>query len=287
LTDTATYEGASQTAIQQHYDVGNDFYALWLDPSMCYSSAKWTGEHDTLLAAQQRKMDYLAAGAHAGQADRVLDIGCGWGAMLHRLTQTHGVADVVGLTLSQAQSSFARQDHADIRVENWIEHNPDTNYDAIVSIGAFEHFADMGMNRVARVEAYRHFFARCADWLPTGGRVALETTIKGNNTRMNRSTVRDLLFIIDHIFCESELPWLSEILEAAERRFDAISVVNRPQDYARTCRQWHRQLIASRESAEKLVGADTVANYARYLTASVEAFNNRHLGLAWLTFERT
>lgn len=283
---TATYAGASQAAIQQHYDVGNDFYALWLDPTMSYSCGKWSTEHDTHERAQHSKMDYLASGARAIQARRVLDIGCGWGAMLSRLTQIHGVEHGVGLTLSHAQASQAAQPDCEVRVENWIDHNPETPYGAIVSIGAFEHFADMGMNRAARITAYREFFARCSEWLPIGGRLSLETTVKGNNTKMSRTTVRDLLFIIDHIFCESEIPWVSEIIEAAERRFDTVSVLNRPDDYARTCLHWQRQLIANRDRAQDLTSTDTVRDYTRYLSASVDAFTNRHLGLAWLVFER-
>jgi cyclopropane-fatty-acyl-phospholipid synthase len=290
MRQTPTYEGASPEAIKHHYDIGNDFYALWLDPTLCYSSAMWDGQNDTLLAAQNRKLDFIATGAHAQHAHCVLDIGCGWGAMLHRLTQTHGVARAVGLTLSEAQASHIDPDkhnQIDVHVQNWIDYHPDTTYDAIVSIGAFEHFADMGMTRHQRVQAYGEFFARCADWLPPGGRLALETTIKGNNTRMSRSTVRDLLFIIDNIFPESEIPWLSEIIEASERRFAPIMIIDRPHDYARTCREWCRRLIDNRDSATDLVGADTFGSYERYLTASADAFDKHHVGLAWLILERT
>ncbi|OBF55317.1 cyclopropane-fatty-acyl-phospholipid synthase [Mycobacterium sp. 852002-50816_SCH5313054-b] len=289
MTQTPTYEGASPAAIQHHYDVGNDFYALWLDPTLCYSSALWDGDNDTLLAAQTRKLDFIAAGARARQAHRVLDIGCGWGALLRRLIDNYGVQQAVGLTLSEAQAShIGRDEHdrIDVRVQNWIDHRPETTYDAIVSVGAFEHFADMGMSRTQRVEAYREFFARCADWLPLGGRLALETTIKGNNTRMSRSTVRDLLFIIDRIFPESEIPWLSEIIEASERRFELVEIRNSPHDYARTCREWHRRLLANRDRATDLAGPEVFVDYGRYLDASADAFDKRHLGLAWLILER-
>ncbi|MEZ0053019.1 cyclopropane-fatty-acyl-phospholipid synthase [Mycobacterium sp. MAA66] len=290
MTQTPTYEGASPQAIQHHYDVGNAFYALWLDPSLCYSSALWEGQNDELLAAQNRKLDYIAAGAKAHRTRSVLDIGCGWGAMLRRLTENHGVTHAVGLTLSEAQARHInRSPHPqiDVYVENWIDHRPVTGYDAIVSIGAFEHFADMGMTRRSRICAYREFFERCALWLPVGGRLALETTTKGNNTRLSRTTVRDLLFMIDEIFPESEIPWLSEIIEASERLFEPITVVNRPHDYARTCREWHRRLRERRSAAEDLVGIDTVRSYARYLTAAADALDNHHLGLAWLVLEKS
>jgi cyclopropane-fatty-acyl-phospholipid synthase len=173
-----------------------------------------------------------------------------------------------------------------VRVQNWIDHEPDVLYDAIISIGAFEHFADFGMMRAGRVAAYREFFERCHAWLPPGGRLVLQTNVKGNNVRMDRTTVRDLLFIADKIFPESELPWLSEITEASERRFDVVSARNDAEDYARTCHAWLDNLVANRTPATELVGAQRVADYERYLAASVAGFTNRHLGLMRIVFER-
>jgi cyclopropane-fatty-acyl-phospholipid synthase len=286
---TTVYQGASAAAIQSHYDKGNEFYALWLDPTRSYSCAMWGGEDDTLHAAQERKLDYLANVAHATGKQRVLDVGCGWGGMLRRLVNRHGVRHVTGLTLSEAQAAFVgtfADERYDVRVQNWIDHEPDLLYDAIISIGAFEHFADFGMTRTGRVAAYREFFERCHAWLPPGGRLALQTNVKGNNTRMDRTTVRDLLFIADKIFPESELPWLSEIAEASERRFDVVSARNDADDYARTCQAWLDGLVANRTPATELVGAQQVADYERYLAASVASFTNRHLGLMRIVFER-
>jgi cyclopropane-fatty-acyl-phospholipid synthase len=286
---TATYQGASAAAIQHHYDLGNDFYALWLDPELVYSCALYAGPDDTLAAAQRRKHDYLATGAKATGAARVLDVGCGWGGLLRRLVDRHGVRHAVGLTLSQAQADFlARQpdERLEVRVQNWIEHQPEQPYDAIISIGAFEHFADFGLRRDGKVAAYREFFARCRDWLPPGGRLALQSIVKGNNTRLSKKTVRDLLFMADVIFPESEVPWPSEILEASERLFDVVSVRNDPDHYARTCRLWWDSLLARREQAEALAGTQAVADYDRYLAAVADAFDRRHLGLMRIVFER-
>ena len=286
---TATYQGASAEAIRAHYDLGNDFYALWLDPELIYSCALYDGPDDTLAAAQQRKLDHLITGAHAPGAARVLDVGCGWGGMLRRLTRGHGVAHAVGLTLSQAQAELVGTDpdgRYEVRVENWVDHRPDQPYDAIVSVGAFEHFADFGLRRDGKVAAYREFFARCRDWLPPGGRLALQTNVKGNNTKLSRQSVRDLLFMADTIFPESEMPWPSEILEASERLFDVVSVRNDPDHYARTCRTWRDSLLARRDEAVALVGPQAVADYDRYLAAAADAFDKRHLGLMRIVFER-
>jgi cyclopropane-fatty-acyl-phospholipid synthase len=283
------YQGASAEAIEHHYDVGNEFYALWLDESLTYSCALWDGPEDTLADAQRRKLDYLLTGAQVAGAERILDVGCGWGALLRRSVEEYGVKHGTGLTLSRAQAGYVQgrtDDRYDIRVENWIDHEPGQPYDAIVSIGAFEHFADFGMTRDVRIAAYRRFFDACHRWLPRGGRLALQTIVKGNNTRMTRQMVKDLLFIADEIFPESELPWPSEIFEASERRFDVVSVRNDPDHYARTCLHWLDGLKAHRDEAVELAGEKIVADYERYLDAGAEAFTERHLGLMRLVFER-
>src|SRR5688572_25683389 len=95
-------DGASRSAIRHHYDLSNDFYALWLDPSMTYSSALWS-DGDSLASAQRRKLDFHIEGARAPGAARVLDVGCGWGGLLQRAVDDWGVGHAVGLTLSQAQ----------------------------------------------------------------------------------------------------------------------------------------------------------------------------------------
>ena len=285
---TSSYRGASVAAIQHHYDLGNEFYGLWLDASLTYSCALWEAG-DTLESAQLRKLDYMAKGAYATDSRHVLDVGCGWGSLLRRLVEAHGVAHSVGLTLSDAQAEWIRawgDPRCDVRVENWSEHEPDEPYDAVISIGAFEHFARHGLPRQERVAGYRTFFERCRDWLRPGGRLALQTNAKGNNIRLDRQAVRDLRFIADVIFPESEMPRLSEIVEASETIFDVVSLRNDPSHYARTCQAWLDRLRANRVRAVELVTEEKVAHYERYLRSVVGHFENHHLNLLRLIFER-
>ncbi|MEV2254170.1 cyclopropane-fatty-acyl-phospholipid synthase family protein [Streptomyces sp. NPDC050147] len=281
------YQGATAESIKHHYDVSNDFFALWLDADLTYTCALWE-EGDTLQSAQKRKLDHLIEGARASGARRVLDVGCGWGSLLERLVRTHGVEQAVGLTLSDSQAERLRElalERTEVRVENWLDHEPAEPYDAIISIGAFEHFARTGLSRAERVAAYREFFERCRSWLPTGGRLALQTNIKGNNVQMDKQTVRDLLFIMDTIFPESEIPALSEVLESSEKRFDVVRLRNDPDDYSRTCQEWFDRLRANRDQAVKVAGEENVANYERYLSSTVGHFRNRHLGLSRIVLE--
>lgn len=283
------YNGASAAAIQHHYDLDNDFYALWLDPTRTYSCALWEGDGDTLQAAQERKLDLIADGARAAGAARVLDVGCGWGGMLHRLVERHGVERAVGLTLSAAQAEFVAEQadgRCEVHLENWADHRSAERYDAIVAIGSFEHFADYGMPRPARVGAYRAFFERAFEWLPPGGRIGVQTIVKASNGRLDRRTTRDMLFVIDQIFPESQIPWASELLQAAEKRFDVIAMRTDADHYARTCHEWLTRLRARRAEAVGLVGENAVADYERYLEAFVGAFANRHVSLSRIFFER-
>ena len=120
--------GASAESIQHHYDVSNKFYSLWLDASMTYSCALWENEDTNLTAAQMRKIDYLVSASGARGRPRVLDIGCGWGAAMHRLVAEHHVEHVTGLTLSEAQARHVEDlddPRMEVRLQDWADFVPD------------------------------------------------------------------------------------------------------------------------------------------------------------------
>ncbi|MEU7754866.1 cyclopropane-fatty-acyl-phospholipid synthase family protein [Micromonospora sp. NPDC049101] len=286
---TTAYLGATAKAITHHYDVSNEFFGLWLDESRTYTCALWE-PGDTLERAQQRKLDYLLNGARASIAERLLDVGCGWGSALRRAGYGYGVRQPIGLTLSPSQAEWVRDQAQppglDVRVENWIDHRPDAPYDAIVSIGAFEHFARFDLPRVERMRAYRSFFEFCRESMrQPGNRLALQTNVKGNNNRMDRQTVRDMMFIIETIFPESVLPTMTELVEASENLFEVVSVRNDPDHYVSTLQEWLRRLKRNRSEAIAIVGPEVVADYERYLSAAAEQFQRRHLGLARVIYE--
>ncbi len=269
-------------AIRHHYDVGNDFYRLWLDDSLSYSCALWEGPEDTLEQAQERKLRHHLGAVHAGGARSVLDIGCGWGAILDRLAVQHGVARSVGLTLSEEQAAYVRAQGlpgVEVRLENWMHHQPAERYDGIISIGAFEHFARPDETPAEKVRIYREFFSRCRDWLHDGGALSLQTIAYANMSPSDAST-----FIQQEIFPNADLPTFAEIAQAAEGVFEIESVSNGRLDYARTLEEWGRRLRANREPAVELVGPETVARYARYLKLSALGFRMGKLCLLRLVF---
>ncbi|MGF7234683.1 MAG: class I SAM-dependent methyltransferase [Frankia sp.] len=261
---------AAAAAVRHHYDIGNEFYKLWLDPSLVYSCAIREGAQDTLEAAQDRKLRYHLDAIRADQAESVLDVGCGWGAVLERLAHTGSVGRSVGLTLSEEQAAFVRSrgyPGVEVRTENWMHYEPDAPFDGIISIGAFEHFARPGDSTAERINVYQEFFTRCRGWLNNGGALSLQTIAYANMSRENASQ-----FIQEEIFPEAELPTLAEIVTAAEGIFEIRSVHNGRLDYAWTCEQWGRRLREHRDDAVDVVGPDVVARYERYLKLSALGF---------------
>jgi len=275
-------QGASAAAIQAHYDVGNAFYKLWLDPSMTYSCALWDGPDDDrdLAAAQQNKIAWHLKSAGVARAKRVMDIGCGWGATLNACTALPNVEHGVGLTLSEAQAEAVRAHNnpkLEVRLESWADHKPTAPYDSIISIGAFEHFTKPEDDAAAKIAIYRNFFGKCRQWIDPKGSMSLQTISYGRALRDNSKAL-----LID-IFPDSDLPRLEEIVIAADGLFEVVMVRNDRLDYGRTCEIWANNLRAKRAEAIALVGKEQTQRYERYLKASAFGFITGKLGLLRLT----
>jgi cyclopropane-fatty-acyl-phospholipid synthase len=271
--------GGTRSAIQFHYDIGNDFYALWLDSTRTYSCGLWGqgDDRDDLHAAQIRKMDFHLAGACADQAKRVLDIGCGWGSLLVRAHEKYGVERGIGLTLSDAQADHIeglRLPYVEVHRESWTEHAPVERYDGIVSIGAFEHFAAPSDSPDRRIAIYRNFFDTCAGWLTREGRLSLQTIAYGTMRPKEASQ-----FMQTAIFPDSELPCLEDIVAASRESFEIELLRNDRRDYMRTCELWLRGLRANRDRALSLVGEEVVARYEHYLKLCSVGFGMGRIAL--------
>jgi cyclopropane-fatty-acyl-phospholipid synthase len=278
------YQGASTEAIQHHYDVSNDFYQLWLDhQTLAYSSALWE-ENDSLESAQLRKIDFHINQARAVGAERVLDVGCGWGGTLKRLVEMHNVDRAIGLTLSNTQAewidSFNHQE-IEVKLENWSDYMPEGAFDAIISIGAFEHFAKLDLSQAQKIECYRTFFQRCHEWLRPGGYMSLQTIVYENYQKENFSK-----FIAEEIFPESNLPHLAEIAKATERIFEIVSIRNDRDHYERTFKAWLKNLKMNRKEAVNLVGEKVVSTYEKYFNLFIIGLHTGTMNLSRITLRR-
>lgn len=280
------YLGARPAAIRHHYDVGNEFWRIWLDPTMSYSCAMWEDPDDDLERAQRRKLDFHVDQSRAAGATRVLDVGCGWGAMPMHLVASHGVKHVVGLTLSDAQAEYLREiapDNVEVLVRNWSDYEPTEPFDAIISVGAFEHFARQGLSPEDQIEAYRRFFRSCRAWLKPGGRLSLQTIAYGDIPRDR--PLRDR-FIVDEVFPDSELPRLADIALAAEMELEIEKVRNDRDDYVKTLRAWFDRLRAQRADAVAVSSEEVVARSERYLRMFAYSFELGAFTLLRLTMRR-
>jgi len=285
-TAEATYAGASQGAIKHHYDVGNEFWRLWLDPTLTYSCALWE-DGDTLESAQVRKLDHLLDGAGVTAGTRLLDVGCGWGSMLRRALE-RGAREGVGLTLSHAQHAYISSSgdpRLTAELTGWSDYRADERFDAIVSVGAFEHFAKLGLTRREKVESYRHFFDRCHEWLRPGGGMSLQTIAKGD-VALDGQGLRDFSFIVKKIFPESDLPHPADIVEAIEQRFELVRLRNDREHYIHTCEVWLERLEANREAAIAVSSQDVYDIYKRYLEACIRQFSGGNAVLLRFVLKR-
>jgi cyclopropane-fatty-acyl-phospholipid synthase len=280
--------GASQDAIKAHYDLGNEFFRLWIGPDLIYSCALFEGDDD-LDRAQIRKLDHHIEAAGAPGATSVLEIGCGWGALMRRLVTHWGGKRVVGLTLSPAQAAWIRQNPVpgvEVRVEDWRDHKAEKRYDAIISVAAFEAFVHVGMKPADKLQAYCDFFAFCHRMLVDGGRLSIQTIayVQPTQNVIGKYLGSYPALISEKIFPESELPLIWEPIAAAEGKFELLALRNDSDHYYRTLRQWDRNLTACRSEAVNLVGEEKVSDFQQYLRVSAFGFKRGHICLLRMSF---
>lgn len=280
--------GASPAAIRHHYDAGNAFYAAWLDPSMTYSAGRWAGDGrsaSTLEQAQTAKLDWHLDAAAVMPGARLLDVGCGWGSLLDRAVRERDVARAVGVTPSAAQCDWISAHHAGPRIETvratWQEVDVGTGHDAVVSIGALEHFARAGLSSAERIACYRGFFDFCARALSDNGRLSIQFI-----GWMDIAQGAEAASLPAELFPESDLPRFTEVIAAADPVFHPIRMENVPDDYARTLREWLSRLNAGRERLICAHGPDLVKIYIRGFRRFILGFESGSLGLYRVAFRR-
>lgn len=251
--------------IQFHYDLSDDFYALWLDPLRVYSCAYYRAPELDLAQAQQAKLEHICRKLHLQPGERLLDIGCGWGGLILWAAQHYGV-QAKGITLSRNQYDYARQRIAELGLEGQVEVAlcdyrllADPPFDKVASVGMFEHVGR------ANLLAY---FQSVRKLLRPGG-MALIHGITAGGTRNRQLGAGMGEFIGRYIFPGGELEHVSTVLESiADAGLEMVDTENLRPHYARTLWAWSDALEAQLEQArEILMQSHNAAHTERVLRA--------------------
>ena len=261
---------ADARAIAHHYDVSNEFYALFLDPLMIYTCAYYRDPNGKLEQAQQDKLDLVCRKLDLRAGESLLDIGCGWGSLALWAAQHYG-ARAHGVTLSRAQADYATerirseglQDRCRVEYLDYRDLPADVTYDKIAAVGVIEHVG---------VPNYPAFL---------GG---VRARLKDGGLYLNHGIVHDfhwkrtsqIEFLYRYVFPNGDLAGLSETLTEMERAgWEIVDVEGLRLHYARTCRQWVERLDARADEARALVGERTYRTWRLYLTCSAVALWSR------------
>jgi cyclopropane-fatty-acyl-phospholipid synthase len=261
---------------QSIYDISDEFFALFLDPTMGYTCAYFERDDMTLEEAQNAKFDLALEKLHLEPGMNLLDIGCGWGGALQRAIEKFDV-NVIGISLSRNQFEYSKaklasiptERNVEVRLQGWEEF--EDKVDRIVTIGAFEAF---------KMERYAAFFERSYSILPDDGRMLLHTILTYTQKQMHErgvalmmSDVRFMRFIGTVIFPGGQLPAQEDIFKFAEAAgFSVEKVQLLREHYERTLNIWAANLEANKEKAIAIQSEEVYDRYVHYLTGCENFF---------------
>jgi cyclopropane-fatty-acyl-phospholipid synthase len=277
--------------VQSHYDLSDEFFTLFLDPTRTYSCAYFEREDMTLEQAQLAKIDLTLRKCDLRPGMTLLDVGCGWGSTMLRAIEHYDV-NVIGLTLSRNQYDhvselFSRLPvtgrTAQVRLQGWEDF--DGNVDRIVSIGAFEHF---------RRQRYDAFFERAVSILPDDGRMLLHTIVghprpllSAMGVEVTRDDALFLRFILREIFPGGQLPDRDLVITRAQRHgFWVQNIESLQPHYARTLDSWAEALASHRDHAVRLASEQVYQRYIKYLTGCADNFRRRLIDVQQFTLTK-
>jgi cyclopropane-fatty-acyl-phospholipid synthase len=270
------------------YDVSNDFFSLWLDRRMIYSCALFEGTDD-LDRAQLNKLRWFHDKTRVAPEKRVLDIGCGWGGLMEFLAIEQGVSDVTGITLSQAQFSAIKEKATPgVSAEfiSYLDYQPREKFDAVISIGMFEHIATPEQVRGGEnIRVYRDYFRRAWEWTTPGAWFGLQSVI-GALLPRKREDLRDLGWGTSSIFPGAITPRPEAIMAAVNPYWEVMEFWTRREHYARTTAAWLRRLQQSESLIRERWGDKTFEDYERYLAGCVRVFEKGYQSLAQVVLRR-
>ena len=262
--------GFDSKAVRSHYDVGDDFFGLWLDPRRVYSCAYYRRADDTLEIAQEQKLDHICRKLRLAAGERFLDIGCGWGALAIWAAERYG-AQALGITLSRNQHDYAQarirelglEGRCEVRLLDYRDVPEEPSFDKIASVGMFEHVGR------GNLEPY---FGKIARLLRPGGLMLNHgITLGALRQRELGSGIGE--FIDRYVFPGGELAHISVVMEAiSSQGLECWDVESLRPHYARTLWHWVERLEASRDAARAAVGEKLYRVWRIYMAGSAHGF---------------
>jgi len=268
-------KSANRQAIAFHYDVSNTFYKLWLDPQMIYSCAYFKAADDSLKLAQSNKLTHICRKLRLKQGEHLLDIGCGWGALICWAARRYGV-HAHGITLSREQYDYAQQrildeglqDKVTVELRDYRDLKGISIYDKVVSVGMFEH---VGLKNLPA------YFTVVQRLLKPGG-LFLNHGITQDVEGWGKTVGAH--FINRYVFPDGELDMVSNVQRAMERTdFEIVDVESLRAHYALTLRHWVRRLEANKADALKHVTESVYRVWHLYMVACALQFEQGDIGV--------
>ena len=263
-------------AIKHHYDVSNEFYALWLDPRMVYSCGYFRHEDDTLEQAQLQKLDHICDKLRLQPGEKFLDIGCGWGALVMRAAEKYGV-NATGITLSENQFKLATeriraaglQDRCRVLLQDYRDHPGEDFYDKISSVGMFEH---VGLRNLPV------YFATVKRLLRERG-LFMNHGICTSDTENRAVGLGAGEFIGRYVFPHGELPHLHRVVhDMSDQDLEVHDVESLRWHYAKTLGYWSENFERRLGEAVAASSERTARIWRLYLAGCAHAFEQR-----WIT----
>jgi cyclopropane-fatty-acyl-phospholipid synthase len=265
--------GRDREAVTYHYDRSNEFFALWLDVRMVYSVGYFESPDESLEAAQERKLDYVCRKLRLRPGERLLDIGCGWGALVVHAAERYGV-EALGVTLSENQAAVARErieragvgHRCRVEVRDYREVAGEA-FDKLASVGMFEHIPAEGLG---------DYFAHAWRLLRPGGAFLNH----GIARPLDQPQRRGRSFVTAYVYPDAELTPVSTVLRLAEAAgFEVRDVESLREHYPLTLRAWLRRLEASKEAAVRAASEVTYRIFRLYLAGSAHGFATGRLNV--------
>ncbi|MDQ6602149.1 MAG: class I SAM-dependent methyltransferase [Chloroflexota bacterium] len=280
-----------RAAIQYHYDVSNEFYALWLDTQMTYSCAYFETGDESLDAAQEAKYDLICRKLRLRPGERLLDIGCGWGGLMRFAAARYGV-EATGITLSAQQAALARErattaglgDRVRVLLEDYRNLPSRMPFDKIVSVGMFEH---VGRPHLPEYFATAHHLLKAGGLFLNHG-IANQHDFQNPARRaIDREINARTSFVWNYVFPDGELVPISESLGIAERAgWEIRDVESLREHYAMTLRHWNRRLAAHEKEAKRLVGEETYRVWRIYMAGAAYSFTRERISIYQAVFTK-